>query len=71
VNPRKILGLPIPMIREGEKADLTIFDTAKQWTYDLDSNYSKSTNHPWMGKKLTGKVVGVIHNGKSFFSHTA
>jgi dihydroorotase len=71
VNPRKILGLPIPMIREGEKADLTIFDTAKQWSYDLDSNYSKSTNHPWMGKKLTGKVVGVIHNGKSFFSHTA
>lgn len=68
VNPREILNLPIPKIEEGEKADLTIFDPDLDWMYNADSNYSKSTNSPWLGQTLTGKILGVVNNGKSFFN---
>jgi dihydroorotase len=67
-NPRKILGIDIPEIKEGEKADLTIFDTDLEWKYDASANWSKSVNSPWFGKILKGAVIGVINNGKSFFN---
>jgi dihydroorotase len=67
-NPRSILGLPIPEIREGEKAELTIFSTDQDWTYDEHTNLSKSVNSPWLGKKLRGAVIGVVGNGRSFIN---
>lgn len=67
-NPRKILKFPIPKIAEGEHADLTIFDPDVSWKYDAKSNYSKSSNSPMLGQTLTGKVLGVVNNGKSHFN---
>jgi dihydroorotase len=71
INPRKILGIDVPQIREGEKADLTIFDPEMEWSYNADSNLSKSVNSPWLGKKLKGAVIGVVNNGRSFFNDLA
>jgi dihydroorotase len=71
VNPRTILGIDVPQIKEGEKADLTIFDPEMEWTYSADTNLSKSVNSPWLGKKLKGAVIGVINNGRSFFNDLA
>lgn len=68
VNPRVILNLPVPIIIEGEKADLTIFDPDMEWDYNVESNYSKSVNSPWLGQTLTGKVLGVVNNGRSIFN---
>ncbi len=68
-NPRKILGMNIPVIKEEEKADLTLFDPDQKWTYSSKTNYSKSHNSPLLGKELKGKVVGVISNGKNFFNN--
>lgn len=67
-NPRKILNLPIPVIKEGEKAELTIFDPSREWTYNETNNYSKSLNSPVLGRKLRGAVIGVLNNGLSFFN---
>jgi dihydroorotase len=68
VNPRKILGIDVPQIREGEKAVLTIFDPEMEWTYNANTNLSKSVNSPWLGKKLKGAVIGLINNGRSFIN---
>jgi dihydroorotase len=68
VNPRKILGIPIPLIREGEKANLTIFDPAKKWVYNRATNFSKAINSPLYNTELTGSVIGVLNNGRSFFN---
>ena len=68
VNPRVILNLPVPTIIEGKKADLTIFDPDLEWTYNSDTNYSKSVNSPWLGQTLKGAVLGVLNNGRSFFN---
>ena len=71
VNPRTILKLPVPVIKENEKANITIFDPDMEWLYDAKSNYSKSSNSPLLGQKLKGKVLGVVNNGKSLINNFA
>ena len=65
-RPREILGLPLPQIKVGEKADLTLFDPYKKWDYTIESNLSKSKNSPFLGQTLTGKSLGVFNNGKVY-----
>ena len=66
INPRKILNLPVPEIKEGEVANLTILDIDAVWTVDKKKFLSKSSNTPFDKKLLTGKSVGVINKGKMF-----
>lgn len=63
-NPRKILGLPIPEIKEGAKANLTFFDPDLKWTYEASQVISKSSNSPFFGESLTGKALGIYNNGQ-------
>jgi len=65
VNPRQIFGLPVPKIKEKEKANLTLFLPDKEWKLEEKSIRSKSKNTPFFGKKLKGKVIGVVNNGKA------
>ena len=64
IKPREILGLKIPVVKDGEIANLTIFDPSKTWTLDENTNVSKSRNSPLWKKELKGKVVGVINNNQ-------
>ncbi|MGB0390360.1 MAG: dihydroorotase [Salibacteraceae bacterium] len=61
VNPRKIIRQELPNIEEGATANLTIFDPNIEWEYNEKTNVSKSVNSPFIGTKLTGKVVGIIN----------
>lgn len=62
INPRKILNLHIPRIKEGETANLTIFDPDEIWTVDIRRFKSKSKNSPFDKRLLTGKPIGIINN---------
>jgi dihydroorotase len=62
-GPRRTLGLPIPTIKVGEQANLTVFDPEATWTYEARNVRSKSKNSPFLGQKLTGKVIGVVNKG--------
>jgi dihydroorotase len=64
-NPRKLLGLEIPVIEEDVKANLTLFDPSKTWVFDEKSNHSKSRNSPWLNSDIKGKVVAVFNNGRN------
>jgi dihydroorotase len=68
VNPRKILNLPVPQIKEGEQANLTLFDPDEIWTVDVSRFKSKSKNSPFDKRLLTGKALGVINKGKMLFA---
>ena len=63
-NPRKLLGLDVPRIDVDEKANLTLFDPNKTWTFDEKVNLSKSKNSPWLNKEVKGKAVAVFNNGR-------
>jgi dihydroorotase len=67
INPRRILHLPEIRIREGETANLTLFDPAAEWIVDPRRFKSKSKNTPFGGSKLVGKAIGVINNGTAYW----
>jgi dihydroorotase len=60
-NVRNIFGLPIPQIIEGETASLTLFTPDTEFVFEENMIHSKSKNSPFTGKKLKGKVVGIIN----------
>ena len=68
-TPAKILGINRGEIKDGEIADLTIFDPNKEYVYSKESIVSKSKNTPWIGKKLIGEVEYTICNGKVVYSN--
>lgn len=60
-GPRKILGEAEIRIKEGSIAKLAILDLDSEWLFDKKSNVSKSLNSPFLGQKMTGKVIGTIN----------
>ena len=64
INPRKILGLDIPCIREGSTADLLIADIDRKWTVEPEKLHSKSKNTVFKGMELTGKPLVTISKGE-------
>ena len=64
INVRNIFGLSIPKITEGEMATLTLFTPDTEFVFEEAMIHSKSKNSPFIGKKLKGKVVGIINREK-------
>ena len=62
-NPRQILKLKQPQIKEGEKANLTVFYPNEEWIFDKKMNVSKSKNSPFIGleNSLKGKVFRTFY----------
>lgn len=69
VNPRKILNIQIPEIKEGESAELSIINTEIDWEVNKDHFYSKAANSCYIGRKLRGKAIGTIANGKLWWQN--
>lgn len=63
-NPTKIFGLASQKVEEGAAASLTIFEPATEYIFEESMVLSKSKNSPFIGKKMKGKVVGIIHKNK-------
>ena len=64
INPAKKIGLKPPQIKEGELAELTVFDPSESWEVNEEVILSKSKNTPLMGRKLIGKVKYTFYRGK-------
>lgn len=61
-NPRKLYNMDSRGIKEGAPADITIYNPKEKWVYD--SSLSKSSNSPFFGWTLTGKIKYTIVEGK-------
>ncbi|MCB0313359.1 MAG: amidohydrolase family protein, partial [Calditrichaeota bacterium] len=68
INPYRILGLPYPAIMKGHLANLSIFDLDAEWKFDPARSLSKSSNSPFVGRRLKGKPFAVINNRQYFRS---
>lgn len=51
-------------ISEGNKADLTLFNPNGEWIFEKENILSFSKNSIMIGKKMKGKVYGILYNKK-------
>ena len=63
VRPAELYNLDSGYVAVGGKADLVIFDPDEAWVVP-DTFYSKSSNSPFIGETLYGKVKYTICDGK-------
>ncbi|MDR8389746.1 dihydroorotase [Aliifodinibius sp. S!AR15-10] len=63
-NPREILNLEIPEITEGTVANLTIFNTDQEWTFEERHVKSKSANSPYLETKMSGRAEAIYNKGQ-------
>ena len=64
-NPRNRFNIANQPIKEGEKANLTLFNPDFESEFTEDNIYSTSKNSIFIGKKLNGKVYGIISKNKT------
>ncbi|MCC6462297.1 MAG: amidohydrolase family protein [Saprospiraceae bacterium] len=65
LGSRRVLGLPVPEIRPGAVAELTIFAPDAEWTFSAQDIRSRSHNTPFVGQQFTGRVLGVVNKGQA------
>jgi dihydroorotase len=62
--PARILGLPGGTLRDGASADVAVFDLDAEFEVVPDTLRSKSRNTPFMGRRLQGRAVFTVLNGR-------
>ena len=62
LNPARLYGLPCEGIAAGSPADLVLFDENEAWT--VERLHSRSSNSPFLGWKLTGRIHFTICGGE-------
>jgi dihydroorotase len=67
--PADIFRLQMPVIKKGNKACLTMFTTTGTTTLLAGHTRSKGVNNPFLGKKLSGKVLGIINNNQLYLNN--
>jgi dihydroorotase len=64
VAPREILRLPVPVLKEGAEANLTVFDAETEWTFTEAHIRSKSKNTPFVGAPMVGRAWAIYNRGR-------
>jgi dihydroorotase len=67
-GPAGVLHLERGTLAIGAPADITILDTERAWTYDVNRSLSKSRNSPLHGHAFRGGPVATIVAGKVVWS---
>jgi len=62
-----ICKLDAGTLAEGAAGDICLFDPEEEWLYDAKAGFSKSSNSPWHGQKLRGRVRTTIVDGRVVF----
>ena len=55
-------------ILPGAPADLALMDLSEEWTVRRDTLVSRSSNSPYLGQRLKGRVVGTVVGGELIYN---
>ena len=69
VNPAKVLGIDKGNLALGKAADIVIADITKEYEIDSSKFVSKGKNTPFDGKKVKGRVITTIVDGKIVYKY--
>ena len=67
-KPCEIINIDRGNLKKGSIADIVIFDMERKVKIDKAAMYSKSSNTPFNGINLKGKVLRTILKGKTVYS---
>lgn len=67
VAPARFYGLEAGRLLAGAPADLVLFDPEERWRVG-DTFWSRSSNSPFIGMELFGRVKGTICGGKAVYT---
>jgi len=56
-RPAECLKQKTSAIAPGQRAELTLFDPQQNWKVEKQNLYTLSSNTPWLGQQLQGRVV--------------
>ena len=68
INPRKVFRIEGGM-KEGDRADIVILDTDKQWKVDSNNFYSMGKITMFDGQDMVGDVAMTIHRGRIVYDN--
>ena len=66
-RPAQLFNLAGGTLAAGVDADICLFDPDEAWHYDAKAGFSKSSNSPWSGQTLKGRVKTTIVGGRVVF----
>lgn len=67
VKPRELLGIEVPKLKQGARAEFIAVDTDMGWIVEPDKLHSKSHNTVFKGEKFTGRCVMTVVGGEIRF----
>src|SRR5699024_5098912 len=63
ISGRQRFGLDVPELKEGQPANLTLFEAASEFKFKKEHIASTAKNSMFIGAELKGKVIGALaHN---------
>ena len=63
-GPARALGLPVPAVEVGARANLVLLDLEAEWTVDESGFRSRSANSWLLGERLRGRVLATVADGR-------
>ena len=63
-EPAKVFKLDVGTLTVGKNADITVIDPELSWTVDDSKFYTRGSHSPFVGRKLKGKAVLTVVDGK-------
>lgn len=67
--PARVFNLPAGKLAPGADADVAIFDPRADWTVRAEDFHSKSSNSPFIGRKLKGRMACTLVQGREVYRH--
>ena len=67
-RPAEVMNLPAGTLAPGAAGDVCLFAPDEKWHYDAKKGFSKSSNSPWHGQTLTGRVKTTVVDGRIVFA---
>ena len=67
VVPARVLGVPDPSLRQDHPAEMVLFDPDLEYTLAEAGSFSKSSNTPFLHRKLRGRTEAVWMEGRLIY----
>ena len=67
-HTRDFIESPLPTIKNGNLADITLFDPTEEFNFDKKQKKENILYSPFQNENLKGRVLGIFNNNKLFLN---